>query len=113
MAAGDAVRQKLVEREEFNAQHGDCKILVRNGERLDEPLIVKPAAKGMKPRLLDVEWVAFAAIFALPHSYFGHHSHRKFSRIKTNILMVLHASHRPTKVRSRHRRLSRRRAAMT
>jgi hypothetical protein len=45
LAAGDAVRQELVEREEFNAQHGDCKILVRNGERLDEPLLVKPAAK--------------------------------------------------------------------
>jgi len=26
----------------FNAQHGDCKILVRNGEVLAEPLIVKP-----------------------------------------------------------------------
>ena len=25
----------------FNAQHGDCKILVRNGEVLAEPLIVK------------------------------------------------------------------------
>ena len=58
----------------------------------------------MKPRLSDVEWMAFAAIFALPRSYFGHHSHRKFSRIKTNILMVLHAIHRPTKVRSSHRR---------
>jgi hypothetical protein len=73
---------------------------VRNSERLDEPLIVNPRRSWMKPRLLDVEWVAFAAIFALPRSYFGHHSHRKFSCIKTNILMI----HRPTKVRSSHRR---------
>ena len=83
---------------------GTCKILVRNSERLDEPLIVNPRRSWMKPRLLDVEWVAFAAIFALPRSYFGHHSHRKFSRIKTNILMVLHAIHRLTKIRSSHRR---------
>ena len=33
----------------------------------------------------------FCRHFALPLCYLGHHPHRKFSRIKTNILMVLHA----------------------
>ena len=40
----------------------------------------------------------FCRHFALPLSYFGHHSYRKFSRIKTNILMVLHAI--PDRLRS-------------
>jgi hypothetical protein len=44
----------------------------------------------------------FVAISRFPLSYFGHHPHRKFSRIKTNILMVLHAIPRSTEVRSSH-----------
>ena len=45
----------------------------------------------MKPRVSDVEWVAFAAISRFLLCYLGHHPIGSFLAFKTNILMVLHA----------------------